>query len=551
MKSSAASIGGKAHSSPILLLLLLSLVLVGLLAAQAYNAARSHSAMAEKVLRGYAALAAEEYAQRAANEIGFNGYYYVITALKEKAGSPTGSLPSPEDLAAHAVDETKRGYLLARSVFRFDPAAARLETAGGDLELDAAAWLRRELGQRGGKPLEPGRRYETRYALVGGKLNGFVLVPMPTQPGGVLSLVGFVVDTGALASALRRAFDRGPLLPASLGGSELTKDVVALELADPFGGLLVRAGGPISPASLVSVRTLGFEPNGILLGFVVRAALDPSVAPRLAIGGLPRSRLPVLLGLLGLTAGLMMTAMIQLRRERALSRLRSDFVSRVSHELRTPLTQIRMFAETLLLDRVRNEGERIESLAIIDREARRLSNLVENVLRFSRGQRGDLRLAPRAQDLAPIVRDLLDEFRPLAEGRGTILTAKIPDGAIGSVDEDALRQILLNLLDNAVKYGPEGQEVRVGVTSDSTVVRISVDDEGPGIPQAEQARIWQPFYRLQVHSESPVAGTGIGLSVVADLVALQSGRFWVERGERDGARFVVELPAANGVEERA
>jgi signal transduction histidine kinase len=109
------------------------------------------------------------------------------------------------------------------------------------------------------------------------------------------------------------------------------------------------------------------------------------------------------------------------------------------------------------------------------------------------------------------------------------------------VDDDALRQILLNLLDNAVKYGPEGQEVRVGVAPGPGGVRVWVDDEGPGIPTADRERIWRRFFRLPAHKESAVAGTGIGLTVVRDLVSLHGGRSWVEPGERGGARFVVEF----------
>jgi signal transduction histidine kinase len=114
---------------------------------------------------------------------------------------------------------------------------------------------------------------------------------------------------------------------------------------------------------------------------------------------------------------------------------------------------------------------------------------------------------------------------------------------VASVDDDALRQVLLNLLDNAVKYGPEGQEVRVGVSPESAGVRVWVDDEGPGIPPGDRERIWKRFFRLDAHKESAVAGTGIGLTVVRDLVALHGGRSWVEPGERGGARFVVEFPA--------
>jgi signal transduction histidine kinase len=113
---------------------------------------------------------------------------------------------------------------------------------------------------------------------------------------------------------------------------------------------------------------------------------------------------------------------------------------------------------------------------------------------------------------------------------------------VASVDDDALRQVLLNLLDNAVKYGPEGQEIRVGVTPESAGVRVWVEDEGPGIPPGDRERIWKRFFRLDAHRESSVAGTGTGLTVVRDLVALHGGRSWVEPGERGGARFVVEFP---------
>lgn len=551
MSASTVPREGRSRSSPIVLLLVVSLALVGMLAAQAYDAARSQRSMAEKVLHDYAALVVDEYERRAANELGFNGYYFVITALKDVVTRPGATLPPPRALALRVGDETKRALPLARTFFRFDPSSGSLETAGPVLDQEAAAWLRRVLGERGGKPLEPGRRYETRYTRIGDALRGFVLVPVPASAGaappdrsGPSLLVGFAIDVGALRAALQRALDRGPLLPPSLGGSEIAKNAVFVSLTDPFQNVLIREGAPFSP-SLGSEKTLGSEPNGILQGFVLRAAIDPAAAPRLAIGGLPRSRLPILLAILALTAGLMVTAIVQLRRERALARLRSDFVSRVSHELRTPLTQIRMFAETLLLDRVRGEDERTRSLAIIDREARRLSNLVENVLRFSRSQRGDGRVSPRPQELGPIVSELLEDFRPLAEGRGMLVRAPVPSAIMARVDEDAVRQILLNLLDNAVKYGPEGQEVRVGVSNSSGTARIWVDDEGPGIPSAERQRIWQPFYRLERHRESSVAGTGIGLSVVADLVAQLGGRFWVERGERDGARFVVEFPAAS------
>jgi signal transduction histidine kinase len=543
MRKAGSSRGDETRSPVILVLLLLSLAVVAVLGQQAYDAERSQRAMAEKVLRGYAALAADEFTRRANNELGFLGYFQAITALREAANrSAQGALPTPVELAAHVNDETRRALMLARTFYRFDPATDRLELTGAELPQESVAWLRQSLSDRGVKPLAAGRRYDAQYAKLGGALAGFVTLPVDPTPAGPKDVVGFAVDCDVVSKVIGRVLKRGPLLPPSLGGSQAGNEAVYVELLDPFGNNVVTFGTPFVP-DLGARKTLGADYGGILENFILSTAIDPASATKLAIGGLPRSRLPVLVALMALTAGLTLTAGVQLRKERNLSRMRSDFVSRVSHELRTPLTQIRMFAETLLLDRVRSDDERSRYLAIIDREARRLSQMVENVLRFSRAERGEVRLAPREHDLAPLVRELLDEFGPLAAGRGARLAALVPDGAIASVDDDALRQILLNLLDNAVKYGPAGQEIRVGATPVAAGVRVWVEDEGPGIPPADRERIWQRFFRLSSHKESTIAGTGIGLTVVRDLVSLHGGRSWVEPGERSGARFVVEFPA--------
>jgi signal transduction histidine kinase len=195
-----------------------------------------------------------------------------------------------------------------------------------------------------------------------------------------------------------------------------------------------------------------------------QATLRGAVADQLIIGGLPKSRLPLILGLLGLTAVLIGSALVQLRRESQLTRLRSDFISGVSHELRTPLAQIRMFSETLTLGRVRSDEERRRSLAIIDQEARRLTHLVENLLHFSRSERQTTHITPEPTALAPLVQEVIDGFAPLAAARGATLSASIPEDLVVPADPGAVRQMLLNLLDNAVKYGPAGQQVRIGAS---------------------------------------------------------------------------------------
>jgi signal transduction histidine kinase len=198
-----------------------------------------------------------------------------------------------------------------------------------------------------------------------------------------------------------------------------------------------------------------------------------------------------------------------------------------------------MFTETMLLNRVRSEEERVRYLDIIDREARRLGSLAENVLQFSRGERGTLRLDLHPRDLRPLIQDISEGFRPLACRAGAVLETHLSGELVASVDENALRQILLNLLDNALKYGPEGQRIVVGAEGGGGSCRLWVEDEGTGVPQRERERIWEPFQRLNRHEAACIAGTGIGLSVVRELAMLQGGRCWVESAERGGARFVV------------
>ena len=337
------------------------------------------------------------------------------------------------------------------------------------------------------------------------------------------------------------ALGRRPLLPPALGDGELGNDILYLRLIDAGKREIFRSGERYLSRLVVERRPAAELPE-FAQGLAVEVAVDPAAAPKLVIGGLPRSRLPVLIGLLAVTVGLVAAAIVLLRRERALARLRSDFVSRVSHELRTPLTQIRMFAETLRLDRVRDLGERRRALEIIDRESRRLSALVENVLRFSRADRGTAQITPRRLRLAPLLRELVEDFRPLL-AKGSAVVVDVPEDLEVRADEDALHQALLNLLDNAAKYGPPAQEIRVGAVARDGAVRLWVDDEGQGIPIAERQSVWEPFRRATDGTRA-AAGTGIGLSVVREIVQLHDGECWVEESARGGARVVIEISGA-------
>ena len=544
----------------IVILLLASLAIAGVVAWQAQDAARSHRAMAERVLRDYAGLAADELVRRSTSQLGYHGYYVLMRALSE--AEPSVSPPAPADLAAAADERLQRAAALASFTFCYLPASGELVIGGRPSNPAVGHWLFDRLESpeihRQGEDVSMSFLHE----VVDGTATTAVFAPLAADETEASAVVpGFVVERAALAETFARVLTERPLLPPSLGAgdAEATNDDLAIQVFDLAGRLLYASAGnsaaqeatfadPYAP-HLYATRPFGDAYNGNLKGASVRVAIDPAAAPKLVIGGLPRSRLPLLLALFGLTAGLVAAAIFQLRRARRLTRLRSDFVSQVSHELRTPLTQIRMFAETLRLGRVRSEAESERSLEIIDRESRRLGHLVENILQFSRGERGTLELTRTVQPLAPLIREVIEELAPLLESRDVRVRFAGNDGdAVRSaVDAGAFCQILLNLLDNAVKYGPKGQEIRLEMSGPlaSRVgprVRLAIDDQGPGVPRRDRDRIWQSFRRLERDRTNAVAGTGIGLAVVRELVERHGGRAWVEGGTRGGARFVVELP---------
>jgi signal transduction histidine kinase len=358
-------------------------------------------------------------------------------------------------------------------------------------------------------------------------------VPSSTRAGN-RPIVGFVADPTLVTDLFARIAKESPLLPPSLGGE--TRELLSVRVSNRDGRQLFAS----SPAwsEYASGNVLESELGDLRVG----VALRPAAANRLIIGGLPRNRVPLLIGLLVLTTGLGVIALVQLRRERELVRLRADFMSGVSHELRTPVAQIRMFGETLLLDRVRSAEERRRSLAIIVQESQRLTHLIENVLQFARADRGASLVTPKPRRLDALLNEILDGFEPLARSKRTTIARAIDEQIRVPVDAGALRQIVLNLLDNALKYGPTGQTITVTSRCGDGSARIAIEDEGPGVPLADTARIWEPFYRVTSHAAS-TGGTGIGLAIVKQLVELHHGRAAVDRGAR-GARFVIELPGA-------
>jgi signal transduction histidine kinase len=320
-----------------------------------------------------------------------------------------------------------------------------------------------------------------------------------------------------------------------MAGRENEK-LIALALIAPDGEPLFEFGVP--DLTLAGVQELD-ERFG---GMYVRASVLPEVAADLIIGGLPGSRLPLMIGVFVLAVLLAGVAIFQLRRAQDLARLRSDFVAGVSHELRTPLAQIRLYTDTLALGRAEAEDRRAWSVDGLRRETTRLEHLVDNILQVARIAHQPKGGAAPLIDLTEAVEQAADLYRPLAARRAAIEVETIPESIAVRIAPDALRQILGNLLDNAVKYGPRDQTIRVRVARADSWVSVSVEDHGPGVPVPERELVWEMYRRGVRAMQSEVGGSGIGLAVVRRIALAHGGHTRIEAAASGGARVVVELP---------
>jgi len=530
----------------LILLLGLMLGLAALLGIEALRAIRSHRVTAERALRDYATVAAwelltatDEQLQRAAG-----------AALGVVAGSPAASpydsVPSAAALSPAADSLLPCGSSgdSARFTFAIDLRSDALTTSGAVPSASLRTWLTGAIANEAratsaglGRyaavwaPAGPAAGHVAVYGVKAVRYNGYAAHDAP------LAVYGVVTCPAAMARLVAAVVARHPLLPARVAGGLPTAKLVGLAVTDPAGQPLFRSG-PARQASAYAG-----DPAANAGSIVVRAWLPAEVAGRLVVTQ-PGLRLPLLLGLFALTAGLTVVAALQFRREQELVRLRQDFTSSVSHELRTPLTQILLFGETLELGRAGGEDARREALSVIVQEARRLAHLVENVLHLSRAERRMVRVHPSPVPLAPLLREIVERFAPLAGADAVRIRTELDETLVADADADALHQVVINLLDNAIKYGGRGPvTLRAGLRNGRA--RIEVEDGGPGVPAADRRRVWEPFVRL--HPEATVPGSGIGLAVVRELVAAHGGECRVETAPGGGARFVLELPGAGRI----
>lgn len=239
-------------------------------------------------------------------------------------------------------------------------------------------------------------------------------------------------------------------------------------------------------------------------------------------------------------------ALVFLRREETLSKLQMDFVSKVSHELKTPLTSIRMFVETLQMKRVTNPDEVDACLEVLSRETGRLTERIERLLDWGRMEAGRRVYSLGIETPRALVDAAREAFEATTLGQSTDIRVDVPEDLPEVVaDRDAIVDALVNLLSNAFKYTPEPRDIRVLATADDRFVRITVRDNGIGIPRPEQRRIFEKFYRIDERLAREVEGSGLGLSIVRHIARGHGGHVDLDSEVGKGSSFTLVLRRAS------
>lgn len=247
----------------------------------------------------------------------------------------------------------------------------------------------------------------------------------------------------------------------------------------------------------------------------------------------------------GDVAGILMVIR-DVTRARHLERMRTEFVANVSHELQTPLTAIKGYAETLLDGAMEDSATCRRFLGIIDEEAGRLTRLIDDLLDLSQIESGQMKPRRREVALGDLVRQVLARLEPGFRKKGVMVETDLPAGLpTVHVDPDQVGQVLLNLLDNGIKYTPPGGRITIGARDLGGEVEVSVTDTGIGIPEKDLPRIFERFYRVDKARSRASGGTGLGLAIVKHIVEAHGGRVGVKSTPGEGSRFYFTLPKLN------
>ena len=249
----------------------------------------------------------------------------------------------------------------------------------------------------------------------------------------------------------------------------------------------------------------------------------------------------------GISTILLLVAMVlgvvlivrDIAREKRLAQLQSDFISNVTHELKTPLTSISMFTESILLKRMKKDSDKDEYLSIILKESDRLKRMINNILEFSKMEKGKSEYRFVDYNLADILKAAIEELDYWLKKEGFEVVTELDNQISAKVDPEKMKQVFENLLNNAIKYSPQTKKINIRLYLNSDSIHIEFEDRGIGIAKNELSQIFEKFYRIN-HKES-ISGTGLGLTVVKEIVEAHNGEIIVTSEPGKGSKFSIIL----------
>jgi nitrogen-specific signal transduction histidine kinase len=365
--------------------------------------------------------------------------------------------------------------------------------------------------------------------------NRVILKPIVDGSSRIVGVAGMIVDgcyyqqtyfPGAFQTALRGAF------------SDEELGILAFSVRDKKGEVVASAGRVTGSADELAVP-VAFLFKDWKVGVHSGSATYEQLARKNFYTNLILSAVLTIV-LIGGVVFALRTA----QREMKLSEMKTDFVSNVSHELRTPLASIRVFGELFRMGSVKDEETMREFGGHIEAESRRLTQLINNILDFSRIESGRKTYQIEPTDVVTLVGDTIRAYDIRLRQAGFTTTFDAPDAPLPHIplDPDAISQAVVNLLDNAVKYSGAAREIAVTVARSGGDVTISVTDRGIGIPREEQSRIFERFYRVGTGLVHDVKGSGLGLALVKHIVEAHGGAVTIASEPGRGSTFTMSLP---------
>jgi two-component system phosphate regulon sensor histidine kinase PhoR len=461
---------------------------------------------------------------RSSRTLGIRMLYVAVPF--DPPGSPRGV--ARVSLPQHDIDAEvgrQRRLLVVAAALSFAAAAAASAVASG--------FLSRRLRELTAVAQALGRREFGRRAPRGGRDE--------------IAELGLALDTLAsdLQNTLTHLEREKLLLQSILGGMReglLVTDAsgVIVRSNSAFDDF-VRVPGPLPPGSPIEALRIP------ALIAALRGALErdePTSAEIEVPGPPPRALLLHAARLSGAPRQGLVAVLHDVSEVRRLERIRQDFIANVSHELRTPVAAIQGATETLLGGALADEGQSREFIETADRQARRLARLVSDLLDLSRIESRSVPLQPSILALGDAVDPALETVASTAASRNQRIVVAPELAAVRVLaDPRAVEQILANLLDNAVKYTPEGGRITVAASAEGDRIRVTVADTGPGIEAQHRERIFERFYRIDAGRSREIGGTGLGLAIVRHLVEAMGGVVGVESNPGGGSLFWFTLPA--------